>query len=647
VTIRKGLPSRQDAALFHIKTWGLKCRRGLCDILAPVKRHKRPAVSSQGPASQNQTSQNQALQHKTPIAESRTPLYTSTQEVEWPLQLGKVENLRQAAHHMNGIVIPANSVFSFWKQLGPPLKQRGFVLGREVREGCIIPTIAGGICQLSNALYDCALNAGLTIHERHGHTAVVPGSATEKGRDATVFWNYVDLRFSHTRPMQLAVHLSEKELRVTFYELSSQNEPPSREHDRGPIAASSGCDNTATPLAHANSCDTCGVTECFRNQDLVRALPARTRETICLVDDLWPEFDGFLQQHLREQEPTLSLNTTLFLPLDGQKRNKSQYAWQTTGYAHCKEFPDFVAYRSLLSRFGHRSPAQRQALTLKLDKTLAHHYAKNIPHTATHLIVSQSLLPWLAQLGVLGGRSYDVLMTRAPLWHLTQVLDQAAQEYPSSPTLHDFRCARELIDIEKDALDNAQRWITPHSDIARLSPVPVKQLPWSLPHPKTSQPQVISSSSIEQQSTQTFRIGIIGPTLGRKGSYLVRDLVRRHPEWEWHHLGPVLETANFWEDLPITHHPQAHHTLSQGKHPLDLIIEPAIVEHRPRLALFASSLGYSVLTSTECGLHGVPNVSEVPTGSAENNLDVWDATIQQALQKNAKFAHLTPVCTSP
>ncbi len=88
-----------------------------------------------------------------------------------------------------------NEVFSFWRHVGRPTRGRGFADGRELREGCIVPSVGGGFCQLSNALYAAALDAGCEIVERHAHSRRVPGSMAEAGRDATVFWNYVDLRF--------------------------------------------------------------------------------------------------------------------------------------------------------------------------------------------------------------------------------------------------------------------------------------------------------------------------------------------------------------------------------------------------------------------------------------------------------------------
>lgn len=128
------------------------------------------------------------------IAESASRLWPNdgTQERDWAL--GKIENLRVARRAFDGVSLQTGQVLSFWAQLGKPSRRRGFVIGRELREGCLIPSVGGGLCQLSNALYAAALEAGLEIVERHAHTRTIPGSQAARGRDATVFWNYVDLR---------------------------------------------------------------------------------------------------------------------------------------------------------------------------------------------------------------------------------------------------------------------------------------------------------------------------------------------------------------------------------------------------------------------------------------------------------------------
>ncbi len=189
--------SRGDMAMFAAKSGLLKLRRLAVDACDPrLRRLKRDAAAGAA------------------LAEVATPLYTESDAHERELQLGKVQNLRVGARTLDGLVVPAGQVFSFWAHVGRPTRARGYVVGRELRQGCLIPTVAGGLCQLSNSLYQAALRAGCEIVERHGHTTPVPNSPFAPGEDATVFWNYVDLRFRARRPLRLAVRLSAEALIV-------------------------------------------------------------------------------------------------------------------------------------------------------------------------------------------------------------------------------------------------------------------------------------------------------------------------------------------------------------------------------------------------------------------------------------------------
>ena len=151
------------------------------------------------------------------LAESRSPLWDhAAPRVEQVLNAGKIQNLRVASRRLDGCVFVAGQEFSFWRQVGWPGRLRGFVRGRELRQGCLVPSTGGGLCQLSNALYDCALQAGFHILERHRHSRLIPGSLAEQDRDATVFWNYVDLRFSSAREFQIRIEMTAEEMTVQF-----------------------------------------------------------------------------------------------------------------------------------------------------------------------------------------------------------------------------------------------------------------------------------------------------------------------------------------------------------------------------------------------------------------------------------------------
>ena len=257
----KKLPGRAGAILFELKAIGLRTKRYLVDAMrgAPRPLPVRPPIT------------NGRL-----VAESRTPLYTTTNPAEAALQAGKVHNLRLAARALDGRVVRAGETFSFWANVGRAAAWRGYVPGRELREGCIIPTIGGGLCQLSNALYDLALQTGAEIVERHAHSRRVPGSTAAEGRDATVFWNYVDLRFRPASDLQLSVVVDEAELVVRF--ISAVIGYPT-----SPAVLLSS-PTPASPVDEppaVESCETCGVTACFRHatQPTPISQPARKTST--------------------------------------------------------------------------------------------------------------------------------------------------------------------------------------------------------------------------------------------------------------------------------------------------------------------------------------------------------------------------------
>ncbi len=169
----RNAPSRTDALVFSAKVAVLTGLRLVRDLHHPVARHPR----------------GEALVGAPVVARVSSPLWSGLfGPRDHALTAGKIQNLRVAVSRIDGVEVPAGEVFSFWRHVGRATRRRGFVAGRELREGCIIPAVGGGLCQLSNALYDAALQAGHEIVERHAHSKVVPGSRAAAGRDATVFF---------------------------------------------------------------------------------------------------------------------------------------------------------------------------------------------------------------------------------------------------------------------------------------------------------------------------------------------------------------------------------------------------------------------------------------------------------------------------
>ena len=115
------------------------------------------------------------------------------------------------------------------------------------------------------------------------------------------------------------------------------------------------------------------------------------------------------------------------------------------------------------------------------NENLAQRYASLLAYDVTHVTLMQQFLPYLWREGHLGGRTFDVLMTALPLAVLQQRLDQAVALHPESHTLQDFRADGWLVEAENKALRQANKIITPHSEIAALYPDKAVLLDWSIP----------------------------------------------------------------------------------------------------------------------------------------------------------------------
>lgn len=124
-------------------------------------------------------------------------------------EAGKRHNVSMAAPALDGLLLDPDETFSFWRAVGAPTAARGFEIGMELRGGCVIPSVGGGICLLTNTLFRLAVETGATIVERHGHSlaAVPPLPGETWGLDATAAFPHLDLRFRPAMPMRLVIEV--------------------------------------------------------------------------------------------------------------------------------------------------------------------------------------------------------------------------------------------------------------------------------------------------------------------------------------------------------------------------------------------------------------------------------------------------------
>ncbi|MGE5594354.1 MAG: VanW family protein [Betaproteobacteria bacterium] len=134
-----------------------------------------------------------------------------------PADQARVHNIRAAADAINGVLVAPGEVFSFNTVVGPRSKEAGYLEAPVVVEDELVPGVGGGICQVSTTLYNAVLLAGLDIVARANHS--VAPAYVPVGRDATVAYDYIDLRFRNDSPnhVMLASQVGKDSVTVKVY----------------------------------------------------------------------------------------------------------------------------------------------------------------------------------------------------------------------------------------------------------------------------------------------------------------------------------------------------------------------------------------------------------------------------------------------
>jgi hypothetical protein len=564
---RSNAPTRLSSAVFRAKVIAHRMRRALRNLAAGPRRLDT-AEASDFPVI---------------LGESRSPLWSDIRDAERRYQLGKVHNLRRAVRALDGVFVPADLTFSFWKQIGRPSRRRGYVTGRMLQQGCLVPATGGGLCQLSNALYQAAHASDCVITERHAHSRVVPGSAAASGRDATVAWNYVDLRFRARQPLLIEARLGRDELVIRFRGRSAA----------APVLTTNELVSAASASRIAASCATCERTACFRHER--PAGGAQHGRTAYLLDACTPEFRDHVS---RSHGP----DDTIGIPLDGTRWRLARYRWDVRGFARIGTAPLATLTRAMAARRRKDQAPARRAAELRGAARLAGRLSRLLTADVTDVCVAQSLLPFLWRDGHLGGRRFSVLLTRLPMHILHARLDAAASTHPERTSLADFRAPAWIVAAERAALAQADRIVTPHAELAALFHAKAVHLDWAVRPVQPASPD----------PTAARCIAFPGPTIARKGAFELRT-VARALDLDVMLLDSDLEGPDFWRGVRILR-PSADAAADSWLTRVAAVVQPAQFEEQPRHLLAALAAGIPVIATAGCGLARQAGLTIIPHG---------------------------------
>lgn len=112
-------------------------------------------------------------------------------------------NLGQAAKSMNGTLVRPGETFSYNKVLGERTPEAGYVKGGVLTGGRIVENYGGGVSQGATTTFNAAFFAGMKDIEHHPHGLWF--DRYPPGREATVSWGSLDLRWQNDTPYGVLV----------------------------------------------------------------------------------------------------------------------------------------------------------------------------------------------------------------------------------------------------------------------------------------------------------------------------------------------------------------------------------------------------------------------------------------------------------
>ena len=117
-------------------------------------------------------------------------------------------NLTRAAELIDGTLLRPGETFSLNKTVGERTAANGFTEGYIISDGIFKKDLGGGVSQIATTTFNAMFFAGLEDVEHKPHSVYIDRYPV--GREATVAWPSVDLKFKNTTPYGVLIKASVK-----------------------------------------------------------------------------------------------------------------------------------------------------------------------------------------------------------------------------------------------------------------------------------------------------------------------------------------------------------------------------------------------------------------------------------------------------
>ena len=132
----------------------------------------------------------------------------------------RINNIKITCSRISGTIVKSNEEFSFCDVVGQPSSKDGYKEAHAFVDGKLTNAIGGGNCQVSTTIYNAAKKIdGVKITERHEHGKEV--GYIEMGKDATVAYDYLDLKFENNNDfdLKLKAYIKDNKVCVDVYKV--------------------------------------------------------------------------------------------------------------------------------------------------------------------------------------------------------------------------------------------------------------------------------------------------------------------------------------------------------------------------------------------------------------------------------------------
>ena len=122
----------------------------------------------------------------------------STFTTHYPPASYRDQNIGRAAELITGTVLKPGETFSLNDTVGERTEENGFTTGFVIQNGIFKEDLGGGVSQMATTTFNASFFAGLEDIEHKPHSVYIDRYPV--GREATVAWGSVDLRFRNNTP---------------------------------------------------------------------------------------------------------------------------------------------------------------------------------------------------------------------------------------------------------------------------------------------------------------------------------------------------------------------------------------------------------------------------------------------------------------